>query len=488
MNGIPFFRRLELEASWRHDQYSNVKGTSNPKLAFNWAPIDDLTVRGTWGTSFRAPTIGDLSSYAAGVAGHNVGALSATANNVLATCTAGTDLPPAGSGAWKVQSSAGDGTPGSATTCSASLIQAPGISVNGGSDGAAPVRMGGFNGWTGLEPEQATNWGIGFDYTPSGNFLRGLNIQATYYIIKITNRIAGFGFTSNTNFNNPQLGSFAFLVPTDWLQSGLPGAAGCTNNLAPTTCAPFQAAVSGLIAHPNSNVSPQAQTLIMWINDAGLFNKGWQKLDGVDWSASYDWDMGDFGVFNVGWVGTYYLHNRTENIPGAPGSIVEDSFHTTLNFNDVNEATGVESLPRLRYRARLGWSNGPWSLTGFMDYQSHFFHSQNPPPNVNGNFCAANGGLDANGGGGSFACAIGNYSNLQPSFYTFDVSLGYDTMDRPANEYLRNIGVQLVIQNILDRESPFEYRIAGGGGSPAAMDILKSNLGRTISLIVTKQW
>src|SRR6185503_19635221 len=30
INGIPFFRRLELEASWRHDQYSNVKGTSNP--------------------------------------------------------------------------------------------------------------------------------------------------------------------------------------------------------------------------------------------------------------------------------------------------------------------------------------------------------------------------------------------------------------------------------------------------------------------------
>jgi hypothetical protein len=123
-----------------------------------------------------------------------------------------------------------------------------------------------------------------------------------------------------------------------------------------------------------------------------------------------------------------------------------------------------------------------------MDYQSHFFHSQNPPPNVNGNFCAANGGLDANGGGGTFPCAISNYSNLQPSFYTFDVSLGYDTMDRPANEYLRNIGVQLVIQNIMDRHSPFEYRISGGGGSPAAMDILKSNLGRTISLIVTKQW
>ena len=35
-NAIPFFRRLEFEASWRHDQYSDVGGTSNPKIGFNW--------------------------------------------------------------------------------------------------------------------------------------------------------------------------------------------------------------------------------------------------------------------------------------------------------------------------------------------------------------------------------------------------------------------------------------------------------------------
>ena len=38
-NSIPFFRRLEFEFSWRHDQYSDVKGTSNPKVAFNWSRI-----------------------------------------------------------------------------------------------------------------------------------------------------------------------------------------------------------------------------------------------------------------------------------------------------------------------------------------------------------------------------------------------------------------------------------------------------------------
>ena len=46
----------------------------------------------------------------------------------------------------------------------------PGISMNGGSGGSAAIRAGGgWDGsWTGLTPELATNWGIGFDYTPTG--------------------------------------------------------------------------------------------------------------------------------------------------------------------------------------------------------------------------------------------------------------------------------------------------------------------------------
>jgi hypothetical protein len=123
--------------------------------------------------------------------------------------------------------------------------------------------------------------------------------------------------------------------------------------------------------------------------------------------------------------------------------------------------TGVSSTvrPRSVYRARLGWSNGPWSLTGFMNYSGHFFHTQAAPPNVNFQ-CLATGGTV---GGGSFPCALNNYTNIVPSYYTFDLSLGFDTGDEPANDYLKNIGVQLTIDNITGRSPPFEYRI-----SPAA--------------------
>jgi outer membrane receptor protein involved in Fe transport len=504
-NALPFLRRVDLEFSWRHDQYSDVGGTSNPKIAFNWAPIDALTIRGTWGTSFRAPVFGELSPLAnVAIAGQNLGSnLAQSPGDISAGCGPLGQLPPEGSGAWKVMSSIGvgsNGTVGSASACptgdvivNGSVInpnqRVGGISHNGGSGAVVDnIRAGGgWDGsWAGLEPETATNWGIGFDYTPTTNFLTGLNIQATYYIIKMSSVLQGFGNPSTNSFNDPEIGPFAMLVPTDFANNpNLPGYAACTTNLLPTTCAPFQAALQGLLDNPRNTVDPQAKTLIYWINDGGTFNKGSIKIEGIDFSASYDWDWGDIGAFNVGIVGTYYLHRYEQVIFGGN---IQDMFHTDLLLGSPNESRGVESLPRFRYRARLGWSNGPWSLTGFMNVNSHFFHTQNPPPNVNGNFCAANGSLDQYGNGGTYTCAISDYTNIIPSYYFFDLSLGYNTMDAPANEYLRNIGIQLVVQNITDRRSAYGYRIGTGGGNPCTCDLLNSIQGRTISLILTKEW
>jgi hypothetical protein len=45
-----------------------------------------------------------------------------------------------------------------------------------------------------------------------------------------------------------------------------------------------------------------------------------------------------------------------------------------------------------------------------------------------------------------------------------------------------------VIQNVLDKNGQYQYRIGTGGGNPCTCDIQKSLQGRTISLIVTKEW
>ena len=469
-NALPLLRRLEFEASWRHDQYSDVGGTSNAKLAFNWNPIDDLTIRGGWGQSFRAPNFGEFSPVS-NVAwqGWNFGQLY-TQNTVPIAVACSGGAPPAGSGADKFFQ-AGlpcDATPG-------------GISLNGGGKVAVDTGMRDYFNLEQrvLDPEKSVNWSIGFDYSPTG-FLTGLNIQATYYIVKINGILRNFGNPGTSRFNDPSIG-FAFVTPEDLIDpvSLAPLCPGM--NATPDQCAPFQEVVAKVLGHPEIEVPSTLQTLVYWINDGGVMNVGWQRTVGIDWQASYDWEWGDLGAFNTGITGTYYLSQESQ----VPGGIVDDFYHTTLAALNGLEQVGVESRPRLKYRARLGWSDGTWSVTGFMDYEQHFFHTQAAPPNVN-NACITPGGTIGGLPNYTNPCWVSDYSNIQPSYYTFDLSVGYDTGDRPANDYLKNVSVQLVVQNIMDRTAPYEYRITTGGGNPCACDIIKSLFGRVISLRLQK--
>ena len=59
-NAMPGFERLELNAAVRYDKYSDVGGTTNPKFGINWEPVRGLKLRGSYGTSFRAPTIPEI--------------------------------------------------------------------------------------------------------------------------------------------------------------------------------------------------------------------------------------------------------------------------------------------------------------------------------------------------------------------------------------------------------------------------------------------
>ena len=241
------------------------------------------------------------------------------------------------------------------------------------------------------------------------------------------------------------------------------------------------------LQQPLNEVPSEAQSLIYFINDGGTMNLGYQTTKGIDFQWSYDWEWEGVGAFNTGMIGTYYISQPTQVAPGGP---ILDFYHTDIAPVNGVQQLGVESRPRFKYRARLGWSDGTWSVTTFMDYQQHFYHTQGAPPNVNA-ACITPGG-EVGGlrpaGGYSNPCLISDYTNHQPSYYTFDLSLGYNTGDRPANEYLRNISANIVIQNIMDRVSPYEYKINTGGGLPCACDVIKSLFGRMVSLRVQKQF
>ena len=57
---IPGFHRLDLSAAVRTEEYSDFGKTTNPKLGISWQPFEGLTLRGSYGKSFRAPTFTEL--------------------------------------------------------------------------------------------------------------------------------------------------------------------------------------------------------------------------------------------------------------------------------------------------------------------------------------------------------------------------------------------------------------------------------------------
>jgi iron complex outermembrane receptor protein len=59
---VPVLDTLQLSLSARHDRYSDVGSTTNPKLGFTFKPVDWVSFRGSWGKSFHAPSLADLSA------------------------------------------------------------------------------------------------------------------------------------------------------------------------------------------------------------------------------------------------------------------------------------------------------------------------------------------------------------------------------------------------------------------------------------------
>lgn len=126
-NGVPGLEKLEIDAAVRHDSYSDVGNTTNPKFGVNWSPVRGLTFRGSYGTSFRAPLISQIYG---------------NSNNLFVQ----TYQNPAG----------------------APIV---GVALSGAN--------------LGLRPETAKTWSVGADLNIGGR----LRLNVTYFNVKYTNQI-----------------------------------------------------------------------------------------------------------------------------------------------------------------------------------------------------------------------------------------------------------------------------------------------------------
>jgi iron complex outermembrane receptor protein len=123
---------LELRLADRSEHYSDFGATNNPQVGTIWKPVSSLAIRGTYGTSFKAPTLSDLNPVPAQV------------------------FPYPGA----IFGPAPGGTPNT-------------LIVDGGNPD--------------LKPEKATVWTVGLDFKPLE--VPGLTAKLTYYDIVFKNEI-----------------------------------------------------------------------------------------------------------------------------------------------------------------------------------------------------------------------------------------------------------------------------------------------------------
>jgi iron complex outermembrane recepter protein len=152
---VPGFARLDLSLSGRYDDYNDFGDTTNPKYGLNWSPIESLTFRASYGTSYHAPALPDLSG-----------------PDSRAQFVANAPIGPPGTGPLN------------------SFILA-------GSNAE-------------LQPETATTRSYGIDFRPR-DVLAGFNASATYYSIDFEGLI---DFPRGNLYLDPYYIQFAYYQPT----------------------------------------------------------------------------------------------------------------------------------------------------------------------------------------------------------------------------------------------------------------------------------
>jgi iron complex outermembrane recepter protein len=441
---LPLAEAVTVEAAVRYDHYSDFGSTTNPKFSLDWQVGWGFKIMGSYGTSFRAATFQEEAPSGPGLVNlTSNGTLSGT----IQTCPTGavTALP---------------------NTVAAAIAPTCQQYVFGLTSGFNPsIRPQGST----LQPETAVNKDLGFEFAPTYSFLRGLDIQATYWYIRINNIIEnyfGVAMLQSGELDNP-IWTHAFLYPGNDPH--------------------FTQDVATLLNGPHSTVSPTLATLIQFIADSGNNNIGWQAVNGVDFNATYTYDAGDFGAWNTGITGTYNIDNKSQ---GGPGQVINSLFTTPQNAT----SPALDSGGRLKYRARLGWANDTgFTVTGFLNFIPHFNSDTAVLPPA----CLIQGNPTCASYGPQFAQYTQQFpllSNYVPGLYTFDLSVGYDTQDGPASDYLKHVGIRLNVLNILDKQAPYAYQINPPGGAQVHAYFSTtqgSSLGidgRVILLTLTKTW
>ena len=165
----PFFQLLEVDGAIRHVNYSTSGSNTTYTASGQWKPIDDLLLRGSYATGFRAPSIGEL-----------FGAASRSDAPIDDPCT---NVPGS---QWQASATV-------RANCIANGVPADG-SYQEALGGQVSVTTGGNRG---LQPETSRTMLFGGVYAPgwarANGFASNLSLEVNYYDIKVDGAIAPIG-------------------------------------------------------------------------------------------------------------------------------------------------------------------------------------------------------------------------------------------------------------------------------------------------------
>lgn len=255
---VPLVQAFTIDAALRYDHYSDFGGTTNPKVSATWVVTDDFKLRGSWGTSFRAPGLPEIN---AGVFSVGVGLT--------------TTLPP---GVTDIPNTNGQ---------------------------AATLLYIGNNPH--LKAETGTNWQIGGDITP--RFVPGLRLSATYFNIAYKNKLGSAPDSTLFLATAANRALYApYIVPIN-------NPANCTN-ADPSTFDPKLREFTTFLYQAAVGVNPRNYCGIQVVLDARGLSAAETTQDGIDMALNYS-AQSRVGTFTVGVSATHILSNTSVLVAGA---------------------------------------------------------------------------------------------------------------------------------------------------------------------------
>jgi iron complex outermembrane receptor protein len=302
--GVPLVRRLDLSLSGRYDHYSDVGGTTNPKIAANWEVFSGLRLRGNYATAFVAPPLSSLGIPELGGQRRATGVTRSQPFLVPLDIYPDARLLP--------------GCAQAVTVCQIGTSSNLGLTRDYGMGPDA-------------RPQTGNSWSLGVDISPPQ--IPGLRASLTYWSNKFIDGVNRLEITQ-------QLYS---TVLRDRL------------TICPTGCTEAQINEFANIAN-GGTISTTLQPVTYFLNNNDQGNVLNMTVQGIDADIDYRLRTDNAGVFTFGVAGTYYT--RFDQDFGG------ESFDT-LNTSGYNSSF-PQIQKRLRFQ--LGWALGDFSINGFLHY------------------------------------------------------------------------------------------------------------------------